>query len=359
MVASGPVQNGYLIFSDSNECPCEKCDPNHAGYCLCENENKIGQVCQINIEKITGNSGSFTLEPLDVKRVMFSSNQQIDKIISKSSYPGLLSTIWASDNCHISLSEYQTNGETQDEQSTKEKGTDVNFGSRVCVAIFNNNDIASTYNLKISTHEPKKKKGGSSSNNDSADSEVKTSSLVLGNFEINNIYIGATSIVDFKLGYDVMRNARKLIGHVIPPPSFLHLALWVGSSNDDDESLGAVFVYGKYYPKRNNDQTFLSKDGARSYVMKLGEFKEFFNACELKKLSPKRHLKLFDFIEEVKMSGQWNADSYNWPSNNCQNFAAKCLNILHAVRDSPTINDWANIPPSIMNILKSNENNDE
>ena len=179
----------------------------------------------MDIEKITGNSGSFTLEPLEIKRVMFSSNQQIDKIISKSRYPGLPSTIWASDKCHISLSEYQTNGETQDEKSTKEIGTDVNFGSKVCVAIFNNNDKASTYNLKISTHQQKKKKGGSSSSNDSDDSEVKTSSLILGNFEINNVYIGATSIVEFKLGYNVMRNARKLIGHVIPPPSFLHSAL--------------------------------------------------------------------------------------------------------------------------------------
>lgn len=110
---------------------------------------------------IKGNEGSFNVGPLEIKRIKFISDKPIKSIISKSPKPGKDSTIWASENCHLTLGEYETNGLTQEESSTDNYATPVNFNkNEICVAIFNHNDDYSLYNIKVTdeelpTHIPK------------------------------------------------------------------------------------------------------------------------------------------------------------------------------------------------------------
>lgn len=206
-----------------------------------------------------------------------------------------------------------------------------------------------------STAPTKNEGGGSSSNNDN-DINERFSSQLLGNIQIGSVYLGASKIIWLDFGYKLMNVARKALGKLIPPPDFLHSAIWVGTQNPTDESLGAIFVYGRYNPN-GNDQTFLLEDGARSYVMTLKEFKEKYNSFGVKKLNPQKRLYLFDFIEAIKSSGNWRSKYYNWPTNNCQHFSAKCISLLKATRDTINDNDWENLPSTILNTLKLNEIN--
>lgn len=192
-----------------------------------------------------------------------------------------------------------------------------------------------------------------SSSKSSCDDD-ESSSKILGDFRIEEAFIGASSIVDFDIGNTITHRARMSLGKIIPPPSFLHPAIWVGSINSTNESLGGVFVYGKYHPKKNF-KIYLSKDGAKSYTLTLKEFKEKYNAFNLIKVVPQKNINLIDFMEEVKLSGKWNAKDYQWATNNCQHFVSKCLNILHAVRYLPNENDWMYLPSIILKILKLNE----
>ncbi|KAK8850279.1 hypothetical protein M9Y10_018408 [Tritrichomonas musculus] len=202
----------------------------------------------------------------------------------------------------------------------------------------------------------KKKKSGSShkDNDDDDESSAKT----LGNIKINSVYLGTSPniVVNLNIFVKLMRNARRLFGHVVPAPDFIHSAIWVGEKEPSDDTLGAIFVYGKYWNKHNLD-SYLGQDGAKAFVMSFGEFKQRYPSIDPVKLNTKRKMNLFDFIKEVKGSGNWGAKDYNWPTNNCQHFTAKLVDILHATRNEPNNNDWIDIPKPIMKSLKANENN--
>ena len=203
--------------------------------------------------------------------------------------------------------------------------------------------------------DEKKKSHGSSHKNDDDDS--KSSSKILGDFEIKSVYLGASPNIyyNFNIFASLMRKARKVFGHVIPPPDFVHSAIWVGSEKDvTDDSIGAIFVYGKYWNKHNSP-IYLSQDGAKSYVMTLREFKEMYPSIAPMKLNAHKKINLFEFIEKAKISGKWNARDYNWPTNNCQHFTAKLINILKATRSTPDNSDWIELPKSILNSLQLNE----
>lgn len=146
VVASGPIQNGFLEFSDSNECPCDNCDKSRPGYCLCDESKNIGQICQNKIETVNGKHGEFTVGPLQIKRIRFISDKKIKSIRSKSSHPGREATIWGSKKCHLSLGEYESYGET----GTSFEATNVDTSHEICVAIFNNNDLDATYIIETS-----------------------------------------------------------------------------------------------------------------------------------------------------------------------------------------------------------------
>ena len=376
VVATGHFSDGYMTFSESSECPCQKCDPNNPGYCLCNESQNIGPVCQGKIETIIGKKGRFIVGSLEILRIKFISDKEINYIYSKSANPGPYSTIWSSKKCHLSLGEYEKNGKIG---NNKYEEIIVNYKSKeACIAIFNANDISSTYEIEVSnekknlneqtptkspitpnlpepTKAPKKtKKSGGCSPKD--DKKQKSSSINLGNIEIRTAYLGISSTVFYNFNFlaSLFRKVRKIFGHAIPPPDFVHSAIWVGEFDATDESIGAIFVYGKYYPSYN-DQTYIYKNGAQTYIMTLGEFKKKYNSVDIFKLNPKRKINLFDFINEIKANGQWTADEYNWPTKNCQHFTAECIKILQAVRFHPRNNDWFYLPKSIINILQSNE----
>ena len=64
---------------------------------------------------------------------------------------------------------------------------------------------------------------------------------------------------------------------------------------------------------------------------------------------------MFDFIDLVKKSGNWRVKDYNWPTNNCQHFTAKLIDILKATRANPDGNDWMDLPKQVLSSLQSNE----
>lgn len=89
--------------------------------------------------------------------------------------------------------------------------------------------------------------------------------------------------------------------------------------------------------------------------MTLREFKEKYPSIDPYKLHTNLKLKLFDFIEDIKMSGKWTVYDYNWPTNNCQHFTAKLIELLHATRIHPKNDDWMNLPKIILHSLEENE----
>lgn len=185
--------------------------------------------------------------------------------------------------------------------------------------------------------------------------DSRESARVLGDMTIETVYLGTTPDIYFNLQFFVsfMKKLRKIFGKVIPSPELLHSAIWVGPKNAEDDSIGANFVYGKYYNK-NNNTIFLWKDGAKGYTLKLREFKKKYHAIEPIKLNIKRKIKINEFIKEIQKSGKWSADDY-WFTNTCQHFTSKLIDILQASRVAPADDDWFDLPRPILNSLKSNE----
>ena len=178
--------------------------------------------------------------------------------------------------------------------------------------------------------------------------------MSLGNFPINVVYVGGTTLVKFPLAYDLMRNARKVAGRIVPPPNFLHTAIWIGSSDSTNESLGAIVVYGEYYSNGKNP-TYLTCYGAKSVVMPLGKFKQEFDAFDAMKLIPQRNISLLTFLDEIKNGGRWMASDYKWTTHNCQHFTSTCLKILKSRRVKSGKYDWTQLPNNIMRTILYNE----
>lgn len=200
-----------------------------------------------------------------------------------------------------------------------------------------------------------KKDGGSSSNKDD-DDDSEASAKTLGNIEIKHAYLGTSPNIRLNLNFFVklMKKVRLLFGAVVPAPEFVHSAVWVGENDASDDSVGALFVYGKYWNKKNL-KSYIGKDGAKAFVMTLREFKQRYPSIKPIKLDVNEKVEMFDFIEKVEKSGNWRASDYNWPTNNCQHFTAKVIEILKATRTSPAKNDWMDLPKQVLNSLKSNE----
>lgn len=210
------------------------------------------------------------------------------------------------------------------------------------------------YGDNLENNGNKKKHGSSHKNNDDI-SEI--SAKTYHNFKIQSVYLGTSPNIYANLNIfaDFMKRIRKTFGHIVPSPEFIHSAIWVGPKNATDDTYGAIFVYGKYYNIYKLD-SYLKEDGAKAYVMKLKDFKVRYPLIDPIKLTSKRNIKLYDFIYEVENSGKLRASDYNWPTNNCQHFTAKLINILHAIRATPDKDDWINIPKVVLNSLQSNEN---
>lgn len=198
--------------------------------------------------------------------------------------------------------------------------------------------------------------GGGSSSSDK-DSDSGESARILGNIAIETAYLGTSSNIVFNLRFlsTFMQKLRKTFGRVVPAPEIVHSAIWVGSKDANDDSVGAVFVYGRYFNNNKANAAFLWGDGAKGYSMSLADFKKKFSVTKTMKLNIRKDYKLLDFIDEIKKSGNWNVKDYNWPTNNCQHFTVKLIEILQASRNEPSNDDWANLPKVVLNALKSNE----
>ena len=100
VVASGPIKNCYLEFNEiSNECPCDKCDSNRPGFCVCNETSEIGPLCQAKIDTFNGVESAFYVSPSEIKRIRFISPNNIKYVFSKSRNPGHGSTINIVKNC--------------------------------------------------------------------------------------------------------------------------------------------------------------------------------------------------------------------------------------------------------------------
>lgn len=196
--------------------------------------------------------------------------------------------------------------------------------------------------------------GGSSSSG--KDNDSGESAHILGNINIESAYLGTSPNIVFNLKFlaSFMQKLRNTFGRVVPSPEIVHSGIWVGPKDAKDNSVGAVFVYGRYFNK-NQNKAFLWGDGAKGYVMTLGDFKKKFSAAKAMKLNIHKNFKLLNFIKEIKESGNWKVKDYNWPTNNCQHFTVKLIDILQATRDTPSSNDWADLPKVVLNALKTNE----
>ena len=150
VAASGPIDNGYLEFKDSDECLCEKCDSDNPGLCSCDDSKSIGPFCQVDIQTSNESGIEVNVGPLEVKRIRFVSDKKIKSIAATSDYPGQYATIWISKKCRLALGEYDVMGETGNQTLNEKKKTKIEFDSKeICVAIFNNNDRFATYNIEI------------------------------------------------------------------------------------------------------------------------------------------------------------------------------------------------------------------
>lgn len=259
---------------------------------------------------------------------------------------------------------YNTLGEGADEnRCMEEKGDEVykisssyDHSSSGSSSNINKHSSSGSSNADGHSSSGSSNNGRSSTNlsNDDHSDDPESCPASLGNFPIKVAYVGGTTLVKFSPAYYVMRKSRQVAGHIVPPPNFLHTAIWVGSSDATNESLGAIFVYGEYYSNGKNP-TYLSCDGARSFVMPLYRFKEEFDAFDILKLVPQRNISLLSFINEIGESGYWTADDYKWTTHNCQHFSANCLNILKAKRFKSNKHDWTNLPSNIMKVIYRNE----
>ena len=153
VVASGPIPNGYIEFSDSSECPCDKCDTKNPGYCLCDQEKELGPICQSKIETLHGTEGAFYVQPLSIRHIKIISPKKIKYVSSKSMNPGVNWTIWISKTCHFTLGEYEFIGITGKDEYTAASTTKINYGTKeICLAIFNNNDRQANYIIEVSNY---------------------------------------------------------------------------------------------------------------------------------------------------------------------------------------------------------------
>ena len=152
VVASGPISNKYLEFTESPECLCDKCDSINLGYCLCEENKNIGPNCHVDIETVNGTKSEFNVGILEIKRIRFQIEKNIKSIKSSSSHPSDGFTLWVSPKCHLALGEY----DLYDTTYSKVHKTKINFKTNeVCVAIFNNNDRSATYTIEVSDKSDK------------------------------------------------------------------------------------------------------------------------------------------------------------------------------------------------------------
>ncbi|KAK8836472.1 hypothetical protein M9Y10_037731 [Tritrichomonas musculus] len=152
VVATGDIDNKYIEFKESTEFPCKKNDPEHPDRCL-GNKYVIGSTCKTRIDYVENQTSYYTkLKAMEIHRVQFTLPKKIKSVSAYHSAFKELPTIWVSESCHMSLSEYDVNGKVGVGHQIE---TQLPFETnRICVAIFNNyfRDDA-FFHIELFTHD--------------------------------------------------------------------------------------------------------------------------------------------------------------------------------------------------------------
>lgn len=155
VVATGSFDNGYLTFSEAENCGCDKCSKENPLHCKCD-ENSIGPICQghlsIQIGKVK--NYSVTLKPHEIrrfniveKRLLFKMNY-ITKIEVETFDDVGLSSVWIDKDCHLQLGEFESYIGTF-EYETNFTTEITHKSSHACIAIFNNNFKESSFYITV------------------------------------------------------------------------------------------------------------------------------------------------------------------------------------------------------------------
>lgn len=146
VVATGDIDDGFLTFSKPGTCGCSQCDSANPNYCKCDNDH-IGSICQILINKPSGNSTEFVVGPSQVYHVLFNESFIINAITVYGQNPGE-SEVWIDKDCHQSLGLYDQEISIGTMNEPVETQLEYNQ-NQICLAVFNNNYQSSYYALSI------------------------------------------------------------------------------------------------------------------------------------------------------------------------------------------------------------------
>lgn len=154
IVATGDIENKYLIFSESDESACSETDPEHPGFCKCK-EDEIGPICQAKIYNHNPDEIiDLTIPSMQLYRIKIKADKPIKYIEANYSDRRSLPTIWLSKDCHLSMGKYDMNlkvGHNKELPIVTELD-DPSF-TEICAALFAYSDQTRNYTLYFSTEK--------------------------------------------------------------------------------------------------------------------------------------------------------------------------------------------------------------
>lgn len=124
---------------------------------------------------------------------------------------------------------------------------------------------------------------------------------------------------------------------------YVHASLFISNlENNCFEDKGILLEFGKYESKINQNGLMkyeYANGGMRYGFCTLTEYKKKLANTVSLNLELQQPLFLFrDLIEELKSHDNWNLDSFDYKTHNCQHFCAKAIRILKAKYNSNNIN---------------------
>ena len=159
VVATGDIENGFLIFSEPTNCGCSKCDPQHPLHCLCDNYS-IGEICQHKIDVLSGIKETYTVHSLEMELVRVESEYPIKTLgVYAEGYAADTVEAFADTECHLNIFEFPVQLNIGRDIH---KPTHFNFNTTsICIGFFNNNFQNTTFVVEkdyVEPHEKHKRK---------------------------------------------------------------------------------------------------------------------------------------------------------------------------------------------------------
>ena len=174
VVAVGPIEDGILEFTKTQECGCAQCD--EYGKCLCDSTH-VGNRCQTTIININEEEEEITtnIEYSSIKRIKIEHHNIAALIVTRpDSVNGSYSSLWHSKTCHSTLNDYDL-GIKLEEITTV---IPIYSEEPICIAIFNNHFNSQTFQIKIESSD---NENGNDSpiNDDNNNNELSKYKLIL------------------------------------------------------------------------------------------------------------------------------------------------------------------------------------